>query len=134
MGSQNPSSLWGRVLPLPYPSHGPRTAQYLPGGATLAPHSDSRSHPKITQICDRLLKMTTSRTRNTHFRGSRVPKAPPKSTKVAPKVHPKSHRFLHRFWKGVFSILASFLTPSGAQLAAPTGRPRRPRLAPDPKK
>ena len=44
---------------------------------------------------DDFLKMSTSLTRDAHFRGSRVLKTPPKSAKNATRVPQKPHRFLH---------------------------------------
>ena len=60
--------------------------------------------------------MSTSLTRDTYFRGSRVPKTPPKSTKNAPKVPQKSLRVLHRFLTCFLSILAPFWDPLGLPL------------------
>ena len=57
--------------------------------------------------------MSTSLTRDTHFRGSRVPKTPPKSTNNAAKVPQKTRRFLHRFLNGFFIDFGSILGPMG---------------------
>ena len=74
-------------------------------GSTLGVKMAPQSIPNVTKSRKKqpkhakydFLKMSTSRTRNNHFQGSKVPKTLPKSTKVAPKVYLKSHRFLHRF-------------------------------------
>ena len=48
-----------------------------------------KSQPKHEK--DEFCRMSTSLKRDTNFRGSRIPKTPPKSTKNAPKVPQKSH-------------------------------------------
>ncbi len=48
------------------------------------------------------MKMSTSPTRNTHFRGYRVPKVPPKSTKKHPKVIKNRLVFCIDFWTVCF--------------------------------
>ena len=59
--------------------------------------------------------MSTSPTRDTHFRGSGVPKTPPKSTKNAPKAMQTpsriSHWFLHWFFMDFLSILGRLVAP-----------------------
>ena len=70
------------------------------------------------------LKMSTSRTRNTHFQGSRVPKTLPKSTKNAPKVPQKSHRCLHRLLVCSFLILAPCWDTLGLYLGAKIAKKR----------
>ena len=61
-------------------------ALWLPKWFPKAPQNatkSTKSQPKHEN--DEFLKMSTSLTRDTHFRGSRVPKTPPKSTKNAPE-------------------------------------------------
>ena len=71
----------------------------------------TKSQPKHEK--DEFLKMSTSLTRDTHFRGSRVPKTPPKSTNNAAKVPQKTRRFLHRFLNVFFIDFGSILGPMG---------------------
>ena len=71
---------------------------WLPKWLPEAPQNltnSTKSQPKHKK--EDFLKMSTSPTRNTHFRGSRVPQTHPKSTKNTPKVPQKAHRFLDRF-------------------------------------
>ena len=87
--------------------------------ATQNVTKSTKSQPKHEK--DEFLKMSTSLTRETNFRGSRVPKTPPKSTKNAPKVHQKSQRFLHRFLDCFYIEFGSILGPPWA----PFGRQNR---------
>ena len=71
--------------------------------------TSTKSQPKHEK--DEFLKMSTSLTRDTNFRNSRVPKTPPKSRNNATEVPQKAHRFLHRFLDCIFYDLGSILGP-----------------------